>query len=60
MDYAKQSNRSFLRVTINTNEQERKEIDRYFNMNPALKKGETIKRWILEAIQEEAHERVTA
>lgn len=33
--------------------EEKETIDRYFSSHPALKKGETIKQWILQAIQAE-------
>jgi len=46
-----------LAISIYGTEQEKKLIDSFFKNNPTLKKGETLKHWILEAIkQEDSHE----
>ncbi|MDC7124292.1 MAG: hypothetical protein PQJ46_01915 [Spirochaetales bacterium] len=50
MSYVKLSNKDYMKITLTTNECEREAIDNYFKTHPALKKGETIKNWILNAI----------
>jgi len=48
-----QDSLGFTKVSMKTSKAESEKIDFFFTSHPALKKGETIKRWILEGIDRE-------